>query len=151
MCCERLLTRDTHLHLCCVCAGLVCGRYAGMLAVAKCGGPHIEFYPGRTDSAVFDAAERLPAPTEPLHHTVGAWRSFVRRHGRSWVMQHAPTGVMCYRSAGGRLRCCLACPGLKFVVCRSHTSGRTASQTLVSAKLPFAQHSHSRKQCSQPE
>jgi hypothetical protein len=41
-----------------------------MLAVAKCGGPHIEFHPGRPDSAVFDAPERLPAPTEPLHHTV---------------------------------------------------------------------------------
>lgn len=41
-----------------------------MLAVAKCGGPHIEFQPGRTDSAVFDPNARLPAPTEPLFHTV---------------------------------------------------------------------------------
>jgi hypothetical protein len=48
---------------------VVC-RYAGMLAVAKCGGPHIEFQPGRTDSAVFDPDARLPAPTEPLHHSV---------------------------------------------------------------------------------
>lgn len=44
--------------------------YAGMLAVAKCGGPHIEFMPGRPDSPGFDAPERLPAPTEPLHHTI---------------------------------------------------------------------------------
>jgi len=41
-----------------------------MIAVAKCDGPHIEFHPGRVDSARFDAPERLPAPTEPLHHTV---------------------------------------------------------------------------------
>lgn len=41
-----------------------------MLAVAKCGGPQIEFHPGRTDSATFDGDARLPAPTEPLHHTV---------------------------------------------------------------------------------
>lgn len=44
--------------------------HAGMLAVAKCGGPHIEFQPGRIDSPTFDAPERLPAPTEPLHHTI---------------------------------------------------------------------------------
>ena len=44
--------------------------YAGFLAVAKCGGPHVEFQPGRTDSAGFDANARLPAPTEPLFHTV---------------------------------------------------------------------------------
>ena len=41
-----------------------------MLAVAKCGGPHIEFQPGRLDAPAFDPPGRLPAPTEPLHHTV---------------------------------------------------------------------------------
>lgn len=44
--------------------------YAGMLAVAKCNGPQIQFQPGRVDEAVADGANRLPAPTEPLTHTV---------------------------------------------------------------------------------
>lgn len=30
----------------------------------------MEFQPGRTDSAAFDAADRLPAPTEPLSHAI---------------------------------------------------------------------------------
>lgn len=45
-------------------------RYAGMLAVAKCGGPHIEFQPGRLDVALADGPERLPSPVEPLSHSV---------------------------------------------------------------------------------
>lgn len=44
--------------------------YAGMLAVAKCGGPQIKFEPGRPDASVVDAEMRLPAPDEPLPHTV---------------------------------------------------------------------------------
>jgi hypothetical protein len=42
-----------------------------MLAVAKCGGPQIEFQPGRVDSLVADAPMRLPNPVAPLAHTVG--------------------------------------------------------------------------------
>lgn len=65
-------------------------RYAGMLAVAKCGGPHTEFQPGRVDTPVFDAAERLPAPTEPLFHTVSvclciSGHKFVRQHKRMCI------------------------------------------------------------------
>jgi hypothetical protein len=58
-----------HFSFCVVHGGCDCS-YAGFLAVAKCGGPHVEFQPGRTDSAAFDANARLPAPTEPLFHTV---------------------------------------------------------------------------------
>jgi hypothetical protein len=42
-----------------------------MLAVAKCGGPQIEFQPGRVDAEVPDAPMRLPNPVAPLAHTVG--------------------------------------------------------------------------------
>lgn len=45
-------------------------QYAGMMALARCGGPHVEFQPGRPDANAADAAARLPAPTEPLSHSI---------------------------------------------------------------------------------
>lgn len=45
-------------------------RYGALLGVAKCGGPHVEFQPGRTDAYVFDGPDHLPDPTEPLHANV---------------------------------------------------------------------------------
>lgn len=41
-----------------------------MLAVAKCGGPQVEFQPGRIDSTTFDAPKRLPDPNEELASNV---------------------------------------------------------------------------------
>jgi hypothetical protein len=81
-----------------------------MLAVAKCGGPHIEFHPGRTDSAVFDAPERLPAPTEPLHHTVGVecpWGLCACLWQAALVAQHAWPVWSAHKT--GRPRDCLVC------------------------------------------
>lgn len=52
--------------------------YAGMLGVAKCGGPQIQFQPGRVDASVADGPFRLPAADEPLPHTVsGSWHAGV--------------------------------------------------------------------------
>lgn len=58
-------------------------RYAGMLSIVKCGGPQIEFQPGRPDATVADAPARLPAAIEPLIHTISYfWVNGVTNFGK---------------------------------------------------------------------
>lgn len=49
--------------------------YAGMLATARCAGPHVLFVPGRVDAAVADNPGLLPETEDDLEHILMYFRS----------------------------------------------------------------------------